>query len=367
MVSSILFLTLGLGVAQLDFNKTQHDRVAHMMTEIAINVRKHYYDPSYHGVDMEARFTAANQFIQKANSFGEAFGAISEALDMLNDSHTFFIPPARAARRDFGFVLQMIGDGCYITDVRPHSDASEKLAPGDLVLTWEGYKPTRETMWKMNYSFKTLLAASSFHFKTVRPDGSERTTEVVAKVRQQKRVLDINTDDYWQLVREDEDAERLSRQRNAEFGDALVVWKMPEFELTDDEADKELKILRKHQNLVLDLRGNPGGLVKTLQYLVGGVFDHDVTIATRKGRRSDLKPLVAKKHGTAFQGKIVVLVDSRSASAAELFARVMQLEHRGTVIGDVSSGSVMEARYYSMDRRESIPRFCTGFRLPMPI
>jgi C-terminal processing protease CtpA/Prc len=349
MAAAIVLLTLNFGAAQTNFNKNQRDRVAQMMTQIANNVRKHYYDPAYHGVDMEARFTLATETIQKANNPSEAFGAIAEALDALNDSHTFFDPPSRSTRRDFGFVLKMIGDGCYITDVRPRTDASEKLAPGDRVLTWEGYAPTRETMWKMNYSFKTLLAATNFHFKTVRPDGSERTVQVAAKVTQQKRVLDINSDDYWQLIREDENAEHLSRQRNAEFGDSLVVWKMPEFDLTDEEADKELKIVRKHQALVLDLRGNPGGLVKTLQFIIGGLFDHDITIATRKGRRSDLKPMVAKKHGTAFQGKIVVLIDSKSASASELFARVMQLEHRATVIGDASSGSVMEARYYSMD------------------
>jgi C-terminal processing protease CtpA/Prc len=75
-------------------------------------------------------------------------------------------------------------------------------------------------------------------------------------------------------------------------------------------------------------------------------MDHDVTIANRKGRKADLKPILAKKRNSPFAGKLVVLIDSKSASAAELFARVVQIEHRGTVVGDVSSGSVMESRYF---------------------
>ncbi len=102
----------------------------------------------------------------------------------------------------------------------------------------------------------------------------------------------------------------------------------------------------KYKALVLDLRGNPGGATEILRYLIGATFDKEVKIGDRVGR-SDNKPMIAKTYGHPFTGKLVVLVDHKSASAAELFARVVQLEKRGTVLGDDSSGSVMEAKRYS--------------------
>lgn len=75
-------------------------------------------------------------------------------------------------------------------------------------------------------------------------------------------------------------------------------------------------------------------------------FDHDVKMFDSVQRKKTSPEVAKSEHHIYFPGKLIVLVDSQSASAAELFARVMQLEKRGTVIGDRTSGKVMEAKNF---------------------
>jgi carboxyl-terminal processing protease len=63
-------------------------------------------------------------------------------------------------------------------------------------------------------------------------------------------------------------------------------------------------------------------------------------------RRTERKPLIVKPHHP-FPGKLVVLVDSRSASAAEVFAHVIKMRERGTIVGDRTWGAVMRSIVHS--------------------
>ncbi len=145
--------------------------------------------------------------------------AIAETLDALKDSHTFFLPPSRNTHREYGYILQMIGDRCFITAVRPNRDASEKLAPGDEVLAWQGFTPKRETLWTMNYIFNTLLSVPAMNLTVRGPDGVTRKVEVEPKVTREKQVLDLNDhNDYWKMVRDEENGERENRQRLSLLG-----------------------------------------------------------------------------------------------------------------------------------------------------
>ncbi len=327
------------------------ERDQQILHAVGDDVLKHYYDPKFHGVDFKAELTAARQRIEKATSNNIALSSIAAALDSLDDSHTFFLPPRHPVRHEYGWEYRMFGDHCFVTQVRPKSDADAKgLKPGDEILVVNGIAPGRDNVWKLQYLFGVLRPQPSLHVDLRDPSGNKRTVDVAARIRETKLVTDWTgaggAVDIFDIIRDEESEEHLMRARYAELGDALLVLKVPEFDFSVLAVREMMDRARKHKALIVDLRGNPGGSVDTLGYFAGDVFEKDVKIADRVGRKEN-KPQIAKGSSHPFTGKLVVLVDSESASAAELFARLMQIEKRGIVLGDRSSGSVMESRYYS--------------------
>jgi carboxyl-terminal processing protease len=330
------------------FSSQDRERGATMLKIIKDDISKHYYDPAFHGIDLDARFKLAESKIKLTRSNAEIFGVIAQVLLDFNDSHTAFIPPQRQSVIEYGWLLKMFGDNSYITEVRPHSDAeAQGLKSGDQVLSIDGIRPTRANTWIFYYLYYRLAPRPVVRLIVQSPGEPARPLEIKARVQMNKRTVDLtDTIDLNKYEREEEDDDLMNAQRFATFGDDLMIWKMPQFDLTRDEVDTQIDRVKKHRALILDLRGNSGGAEETLLRLIGSLCDHDVTVGELK-RRKETKPLIAKTRGEgAFKGKLVVLVDSESASASEVLARVVQLEKRGVVLGDRSSGKVMRSRVY---------------------
>jgi membrane protease YdiL (CAAX protease family) len=123
-----------------------------------------------------------------------------------------------------------------------------------------------------------------------------------------------------------------------------MILRLSNFTFSELNAEGLIEKARTHKALILDLRGNPGGSLETLKHFLAGFFEHDVKIGDEVKRDKTTNCATKTRHDP-FTGKLFVLIDSQSASAAEIFARVIQLEKRGMVIGDVSSGSVMAAQF----------------------
>jgi carboxyl-terminal processing protease len=90
--------------------------------------------------------------------------------------------------------------------------------------------------------------------------------------------------------------------------------------------------------LVLDLRGNPGGLL-TQSVEVSSVFlDGGEVVSTRGRRADDVNVFNAKKGQMAKNVPVVVLVDGASASASEIVAGALQDKGRALIVGMTTFG-----------------------------
>ncbi len=152
------------------------------------------------------------------------------------------------------------------------------------------------------------------------------------------------------IYRTKDDPTLVEPQRFVSLGDVLV-WAMPDFLAEDRIVDGMWERARRHRAVILDLRGNPGGTTTTLNRMLANTIDRDIKayeFVDRKGRTTEA---VKSRKDSAYTGTLTVLVDSNSGSAAELFARIVQLEKRGVVIGDRSAGGVMAARMHEGESR----------------
>ena len=312
-----------------------------ILRQVREDVEKHYYDPAFHGIDLKAAFAGAEQSLKTAHTLTDAFATLSDVLFQLDDSHTVFIPPNRRTRTDYGWQMAMVGDVPLVTSVDPRSDAAAKgLAVGDRVLLLNTFAPGRVNFPRLTYFYRYIRPQAQQRLSVMKPDGSTVTLDVRSRV-ENKPVTELGD-----LIAELEDVLDRARDRSAVVGGGadIFVWKMTVFG-SPDVVDDMIRKARGHKTLLLDLRGNGGGSVDALRELVSRTFDRSVVIANEKRRDKDAR-VVAKPAKNGFTGKLIVLVDSRSASAAEMFARIVQIEQRGSVLGDQTAGAVMTSRMF---------------------
>jgi C-terminal processing protease CtpA/Prc len=335
----------GLPAQDKPMSKEDLRNMKEMLHTIRDDIKENYFDRKFNGLDVNLRFDEAEKKIETAPSVNYALSDIAGAVGALKDSHTYFIPPPRPFKHSYGLEMQAVGNDCFITAVRPGSDAEKKgLKPGDQILSVNGYSAIREDIGKIKLVFNTLRPQARLRL-VVRPaDAGPRQVDALANIRPTDKMRDLT--DYWSFIQEKRDYEMIHRSRFVEYGSDVIIWKLPDFVFMPDQAGKMLDRIRSHKALILDLRGNPGGSVEFLVHFLGGMLDHDVKVGDFVSRHGIQTQKTKSRGDKTFGGRLVVLVDSESASASEIFARVVQLEKRGTVVGDVSSGMVMESKMY---------------------
>lgn len=312
-----------------------------MLDEMGEILKEYYFDPKFHGIDLKTRIEAAKTRVKTLEYNWQMYRVLVQVLMEMNDSHTRMIMPPRTDHFQYGLTWQMIGDECYVTAVKKDSNAfAQGIEPGDQILSIGKFTPTRNDLWKINYLIYKLDPSRTLDIKLKKPNGGEKSLTIEVKTLSDKEYEAEIKIERGKAKNKDKNADDAFKCQ--EISKELVACKLYSFSVERKDIEKMMKTASQYPKLILDLRGNGGGLVSIEQYLLSFFFDREIKIANlvtkEKTESITTKVLDPSKQ---YKGEVSVLIDSQSASASEMTARVLQLEKRAKIYGDYSSGSVM--------------------------
>lgn len=122
-------------------------------------------------------------------------------------------------------------------------------------------------------------------------------------------------------------------------------------ETTNEELGDAIGELQKQgmKSLILDLRGNPGGILEQAISVMGRFVPSNKTVVSVKGRSSYAKARELRTSGSGNENfPLVVMINGGSASASEIVAGAVQDYGRGIVVGSDSFGKGLVQRVFRM-------------------
>ncbi len=127
-------------------------------------------------------------------------------------------------------------------------------------------------------------------------------------------------------------------------------------ENTNDELSDALRKLNEKnlQGLVLDLRGNPGGLLQEAVEVSDHFLEKSQLIVYHSGRHSQEKRYYATRGDDGNEYPIVVLINRMTASAAEIVTGALQDHDRALVMGEPSFGKGLVQTVYQLSEHTGL-------------
>ena len=293
-------------------------------------VNQKYFDAKFRGVDWMA---------MRATYFPEAIAATDETAlyQVLNrlcaelkESHLAAIPPRRthefntAHRASIGIRFRLLEAQRVVTDLIPGSPAAlAGVQPGWLLVSRNG-APLSETDTyfpklgqPVTYGF--LDEHDQLHTLTLNP-------------------LLLNFDQLESKNLSKNVAEECLYLRFDVFSRESLHW-----------LSEQLKAHATAPAVLIDLRNNSGGNVLALNVALAEFFQHTVPagrLVKRNGRERENDSF--SWLSAHYKGRVVLLTDRVTASAAEIFSHVLQKHHRATLVGRQTAGAVIVSRFFSL-------------------
>jgi carboxyl-terminal processing protease len=339
-------------------------------------IRNTHYDASFNGLDWDAIRMQLRPRAASASSLAELRSILRDMLARLGESHYSLIPfevadALGSSGRDDGGEAGYPGDAgldvrivegrLAVWRVDPDGPAAAAgIRPGWTVESIGGYAP----------------ADGMTGLEGMEP-GIERSNALTRFLFASNGLLDGPAGSILELIVSDAKGRRrdyrIERRRQPgepiRFGDLptffaelhheripdgpgciglirLNVWMVPMVRQFDRAVDE----LRDCAGLVIDLRGNPGGVAGMVMGIAGHFLNEPVALGTMRSRGTELNFVAnprrvdsAAQPVDPFAGPLAILIDAMSVSTSEIFAGGLQAIGRARIFGETSAGQALPA------------------------
>lgn len=318
-------------------------------------VKDKHFDPTFGGVDWDKIRAIYAPRAAAVKSDAELYRLLQQMIGELHQSHFNIIPPEALTQTDskepeeggIGVGLQILDDQAVITRVEPGSKgAMAGLSPGFVIKEVDGA------------SLETVMARLS---KRKEPPGMIRLrmlssvmNHINGKPATTVRIgyLDGKNMPHQSVI----ERERLKGEMSPAFGNfppqymefeskrlqsgigyvRFNIFVVPMME----KIRAAIRSMSDAPGIIIDLRGNPGGLGSMANGLAGLLETKQTSLGVMTMRAGKINFAVYPQQG-AYKGKVVILIDGGSASTSEVFAAGMQELGRASVVGERSMGAAL--------------------------
>jgi carboxyl-terminal processing protease len=262
--------------------------------------------------------------------------AITGLLQTFPDSGTFYVDP-NTVKTSVGPSGKFEGIGATVSSqngqiiiVAPIENTPAQRAgikAGDAILEVDGESTSGWSQEKAVLKIRGQ-AGTKVKLKIRHTDGQEVTLDIE---RDEIKVQSVTTQPPGGVLKDGS---------GAEISDIAYIHIREFSEQTTDEMKKALQdaVSSGKKGVVLDLRNNPGGLLRTTADVADEFLDGNKTILTERDRDGSETQFKSHDGGVATQIPVVIILNRFSASGSEVLSAALHDNGRATIIGEKSFG-----------------------------
>ena len=346
-------------------------------------VNEKHYDPTFGGVDWKKMREIYEPKAMSAVSDNAFHDVLRQMLAELKLSHFGILPPAaemaaaQTGRGVVGLDITMLDAEPVISRVDKDSPADKAgLKPGFSVIKIDG-KPWSEYTKPLESSLaarKVTQGMRKIYFERTLGaiiNGKPGTTlniEVLnaADQRQEYKIDRIAfTGEMSQALGNFPPQEVIFESKMLPDNIGYIrfnMWVIPQM----PKLRKAIREFAEARAIIIDLRGNPGGVGGMASGTAGLLTDKKTSLGSMTTRNRAMQFAVYPQENP-FRGKVVVLTDHGTGSTSEVFASGMQEIGRATLVGTTSAGAVLPSVFEKLPTGAMFQYAISDYRSPKNI